>query len=214
MSRSLVAIICAVLLLAASACTSSTSGTGARLRSSQSSGSAERPATLNAQLLTPDDLPAGWKVADSADPAMLPAPPCVESAITALETPTKARVQLVKSDSLPLLEQQLGRYASPVEAMTKYNAAVTAVDKCQKFAFDYQGVTATGSIGRLEFHPLGDRSTAWHLTLNAIGLLATGDALLVAKGSELQLLVYLNLGNTDPRDFAPLTLAALAKMTG
>jgi hypothetical protein len=210
--RSLVAIICTVLATA-SACTSSTSGTGARLHSSQASGAAS-PATLNAQLLTPDDLPAGWKVADTADPAMLPAPPCVEAAVNALETPTRARVQLVKSDSLPLLEQQLGRYASAVEATAKYDTAVAAVDSCQKFTFDYQGVTATGSIGRLAFHSLGDHSTAWHLTVNAMGLLATGDALLVAKGSELQLLVYLNLGNTDPRDFAPLTLAALAKMSG
>lgn len=200
--------------MGATACSSSTHGTGARARSTQpTSASADpRPDALTAQLLTPDDLPAGWRVSTSTDPATLPAPPCIETAITALQTTTKARVQLVKNDELPLLEQQIGRYASSAEAAAKYDTAVAAIDACHDFSFDYEGIKTTGSIGRLDFGSLGDRSTAWHITLQAVGLLATGDALLVGKGSGLELLIYLNLGNTDPRDFAPLSLAALAKM--
>jgi hypothetical protein len=207
-------IVCTALLGAA-ACTSSTHGTGARLHSSTtgSGGATAQTATsLTAQLLTPDDLPAGWKVTDGADPATLAAPPCVESAITALETSDKARVQLVKNDELPLLEQQIGRYASAAEASQKFATAVAAIDNCQKFSFDYEGVTVSGSIGRLSFGALGDRSMAWHITLQAVGVLATGNAALVAKGDELELLIYLNLGNSEPRDFAPLALGAVAKM--
>lgn len=148
----------------------------------------------------------------ATDPATLPAPPCVETAITALQTGTKAREQLVKNGQLPLLEQQIGHYASRADALAKYDLALAAIDACHTFSFAYDGVSAAGSIGRLAFGSLGELSTAWHITLQAVGLLATGDALLVAKGSELELLIYLNLGNTDPRDFAPLTLAALAKM--
>ena len=202
------------VLVGAVACSPSTHGTGARVHSAGSSPgtAAARPEALTAQLLTAGDLPAGWRVSDSSDPASLPAPPCVETAITALQTATKARVQLVKNESLPLLEQQIGHYASSTDALTKFDTAVAAVDACRDFTFDYQGVKATGSIARLSFGSLGDRSTAWHITLNAMGLLATGNAVLIAKGSELELLIYLNLGNTDPRDFAPLALAALAKM--
>lgn len=213
MSRTILAITCTVLLGTA-ACTSSTHGTGARVRSSDSSSSAAASAatSLTAQLLTPADLPAGWTVANAADPASLPAPPCVETVITALQTPTKARVQLVKGAQLPLLEQQIGRYDSAAQVTARYTSAVAAVDACHTFSFDYEGVRTTGSIGRLAFGSLGASSAAWHITLEAIGLLATGDVVLVAQGSELELLIYLNLGNIDPRDFTPLAMGAVAKM--
>ena len=211
MPRGLVAIACASVLFTA-ACTSSTTGTAARVRSSQGAAGSSSATPLGAQLLTPEDLPAGWTVSDSADPASLPAPPCLQTAITALATTDKARVQLVKGSTLPLLEQQVGRYPSPGLADTKYAAALAALDGCTTFDFDYQGLRATGSIARMAFRSLGDRSTAWHITVQAMGVAASGDAVLVAKGAELELVVYLNLGATDARDFAPLALAAVAKL--
>lgn len=206
------ALLAVTALLGVAACTSSTHGTGARVHSSQPPGAPPLVSSLDGQLLTPADLPGGWTIARTADPAVLPAPPCIETAVSAVQTATKARVQFVRSGGVPLLEQQIGQYATAAQARAKYSAAVAAVDGCHTVTFDYQGVRISGTIGRLQFPALADASTAWHLTLQAIGLLATGDAVLVVKGRELELLVYLALGNTEPREVAPLAMTAAAKL--
>lgn len=167
---------------------------------------------LKPQLLTVSELPSGWAIDNSSDDSSASTPPCLRNLKSELNTSNKAQISFVKGSDFPDFEQQLGYFGTAAAALAKYQTGTGILNACKNFSFSSDGHKYIGSIGQLSFPALGQRSTAWQITLSAEGVTLGIDVALVQKGSELSFLLYGDLGSVEVGDFLPLARKAVAKM--
>lgn len=193
-------IVAAVLLTACSS-------------SSEIRGSSSAPSrNLKSQLLTVSELPSGWAIDNSSDSGSASTPPCLTNLKSTLTTTDKAEISFVKGTSFPDFDQQLGYFGTATSALAQYRAGSGILNNCKDVSFTSDGHQYTGSIGQLSFPTLGQRSTAWQLTISAEGFTFGVDAVLVQKGPELSFLLFFDLGSVEISEFLPLARKAVAKM--
>ncbi|HEY7007755.1 MAG TPA: hypothetical protein VH395_02375 [Jatrophihabitantaceae bacterium] len=189
----------------------STPNTPSQSAPTRSASAAHR--NVKAQLLTVDDLPAGWAADNSSDSDDSgPEPPCLKTMKAAEKATEDAEADFVQGTDFPILQEQLGYFGSQATALRDYAVAVATLNRCRDFSFTSEGHKFTGTIGRLSFPKLGQRSAAWRLRLTAEGLTFGIDLLIVQKGPELNLMLYGSPGTPDTAAFAAIAGKAVAKM--
>jgi hypothetical protein len=167
---------------------------------------------VKSQLLTVEDLPAGWAVDNSGNDSSASTPACVRHLKDIMETDEHADADFVKGDPFPALNQGLGRFATSADAVKAFTQGSAVLDGCKDISFTSGGEKITGSIGPMSLPTFGERSRAWRVDLSAQGITVGMFILMVQKGAEIQALVYGDFGTPDVDEFTTLAKTAVDKM--
>jgi hypothetical protein len=210
------------IVLAACACSSVTSGVGARAAlapgSASSSGNNSGPAnqaSLQSQLLTLHDMPSGWQVENPPDTSGSDAPPCLQNAGSNLPTRGATTAGFSAPDGLPVLFELLSQFGTSANVRSAYSEFQRVLNSCGSFDLPSGGISLHAALTPATLPAIGDQSTAWRLILTSDQSTAGSGAFLLARrGTELLVLLYVNLGDSDVQQILPFARAAIAKMPG
>ena len=199
--------------LTASACSSVTFGTGSRAVAPGPAGSA--PASqrsLQSQLLTLHDMPSGWQVTDSNSSAS-DAPACLQRARASLPALGDTTAGFSAAAGIPALFELLGQFGTPANVRVAFGEVQVLLDGCSSFDLSSNGVSLHATLTHTTLATVGDQSSAWRLIIGtATGSVGSGAFLIARRGTELLIMLYANLGDSDVREILPFARAAIAKM--
>src|SRR5262249_14889555 len=97
-------------------------------------------------------------------------------------------------------------------ASGEFSAAAAIFNGCKDVSFTSDGQKITGSIRPMSFPTFGDQSQAWGGTFTAPRGTFGFDIVLIQKGTELESLVYGDLGTPDVNKLQTLAKSAADKM--
>lgn len=139
---------------------------------------------LRAHLLTPADLPSGWKSAASADAV-------VDASCDAISDPAYNRLPLhveaafTAASGMPKLAETLA-YGSTAEVDDAWSAYDQAMNSC-------------GQLTKLPFPRTGNPVDAWQ-AVTTVGRLASTTFVLTRKGDLLEAVTYSDSGKPSPSE--------------
>jgi hypothetical protein len=214
--RRLVTALVAVAL-AATACSSVTSGVGTRAAAGPAvpgSSGAPGAASLDRQLLQLSDLPAGWQPDNSVDPSDSDAPACLREVGAAIPALSKTSAAYTAADGLPALFEGLGAFGKTARADGAFAATAALLDRCTSFVMTSGNTPLTATLTRATMQTVGDHSTVWRLLIGSsqLPVAGSGAILLARRGTELLLMLYADLGSGQVSDILPFARLAVAKM--
>src|SRR3954447_8200458 len=167
---------------------------------------------LASQLLTIDDVPSGWSIDNSGDSGDSSEPPCLRNS-QAAEAPIHTERSFAAPDSIPSADQGITYYETQNRAVSRYASGVALLDKCTDVSFTADdGSKITGTIGRLSFPTVGERSAAYTLVFEAQGITLGMYIVAIQKGAEVETVFYADLNTPSLAEFATLVNKAVAKM--
>lgn len=130
-----------------------------------------------------------------------------------LHTNDTANASFVKGGSgLPAFAQAIGYFGDNGTASGEVSAAAAIFNACKDVSFTSDGQKITGSIRPMSFPTFGDQSQAWGGTFTAPGGTFGFDIVLIQKGTELESVVYGDLGTPDVSKLQTLAKSAADKM--
>jgi len=173
---------------------------------------------LQAELLTPSDMPAGWSVDKSPSDATS-RPSCLKNLDAQLHTGEISRAEAKYqggSNSIPHLDETLAFYGHGV-ATGKLAIFDQTISRCGQVTFSSGGNTFTGTIGAMSFPAVGDESYAYQMNLstkaNGLNVTIGFDVVVARKGDTAFDLALTDLGTPDLSQFRGLVTKALAKLS-
>jgi hypothetical protein len=158
-----------------------------------------------AELLTVAELPAGWSAtaagkSNAAGCGALTTPLARHSIATAQGAYDKSLV--------PLAEEYIAVYASPVEAKVSYAALSTQLNGCAGF----KSPGGTAKIARLSFPHYGPSSAAWRLSETEGAFHIEEDLVLALTGSQVVAVGYADNGTPNLPAAEAVIKTAIAKV--
>jgi hypothetical protein len=159
---------------------------------------------LEARALSLSNFPTGWSVDNAPRPAEDQG--CLSGLKKISKHETKVSVSFTDG-GLPEVDEVL---SSGPGSAPRYNELVKALNACNKpYTVTSGTVTGKVSVGAMSFPTVGQRSTAFALTLTVQGVNAGADLVLFQVGSVSGAVDYEDLGQPDPA-VAPAPLGGAA----
>jgi hypothetical protein len=199
--RKALLLVPAVLLLVAG-CSSGAKQAQTLSAASSPPASASAPApsptaNLSAELLTVNDLPAGWS---SSTPSSSEggAASCKALNNGPWKTlPEHAEADFQESGVGPYLSEELSA-GSATQISHAWTAFGTATSTCRSFSGTTSSGTAQYSLQALSFPSYGNQTYAFAVSLSESGVTASGDIVVVRKGDALVQIIAIGLGDSVP----------------
>ena len=187
-------------------------GTFAPSPTSSSATAASSPVTnLSAELLTVSALPAGWS-STSPSSSSGGATSCAALNNRSWQAlPERAEADFQASAVGPFLAEKLD--AGPAAQVTQaWTAFGNATAECRSFSGSTSNGTAQYTLQSLSFPSYGDRTYAFAITVSESGLSASGDIVVVRKGTTLVQIIAVGIPDVPVATVEQATSAAVAKV--
>jgi hypothetical protein len=113
--------------------------------------------------------------------------------------------------SLPALQEVVAAGSGAVEGYEALNKALAA---CKTFTSSSAGHKVTGSVGAMSFPAVGNRSSAYAITINIEGVNAGADIVIFQTGTYVAAVLYEDIGTPDLQQVQAFVKEALEKIEG
>ena len=162
---------------------------------------------LKSDLLTLKQLPQGWLAASASTSSF---PGCNASAFPTGSTALVGETFNFEAlKAFPIITEDIASYKNVAAAFT---TLTTGLGGCTQVTGTKNGSPITGSISRLSFSSVGDKSLAFVGTLHFESETLSVDILVVRKGDLLMELQYGNTSAIGTAPFKSVVTAALHKL--
>lgn len=195
-----------VLLLSAAACSSATGQAQTIIATTTTGGSTTSAsvavagypssAQLQADLLSINDMPAGWTTASSSGSSGLASCSALNNG-SWRHLPSSAEAEFKRSSFGPYVDTKL--IAGPAAQETAaWNAFTAASNECTSFTSTDSSGTTRWTLSGLSFPKYGDATFALAITgTSPQGISATGDVVIVRKGNVIAEVIVISIGSPD-----------------
>ena len=160
-----------------------------------------------ARILRISDMPSGWTVDNSSNATTDP-PTCLSGLKGTPKGGTRASVSFNQGGSTPDFAEVL--VTGPSEA-ARFKAVNAALAKCKSFSFSSQGTTYGGSVGAMSLPKVGDKSSAYTMSLSVKGIKVGIDFVLFKAGPYYAVIEYADLGSPQVTQLQHLVNLAVTK---
>ena len=168
------------------------------------------PAQLQAKTLSISNFPTGWSV-DNSSSSGTSAISCLKGLQSSFKHEVKASVKYTDGN-VPALQETIETGPGISARLTKFE---TALGSCKGIsATTSEGHTITGSVGAMSFPTVGDRSSAYALSLQIQGITVGADVVVFQTGKVIGEVIYEDLGTPDAGQVQAFVSEAVNKVEG
>jgi hypothetical protein len=149
-------------------------------------------AQLKAKALSLSNFPTGWSV-DNSSSSGTSNISCLKGLQSSFKHEVKASVRSTDGN-FPALQETIETGPGVSARLTKFEAALGS---CTGISGTSGGQTITGSVGAMSFPTVGNRSSAYAITLQIQGITVGADVVVFQTGKVIGEVVYEDVGTPD-----------------
>ena len=182
--------------------------TGSSMSVGQAGATTALKPNAKTKILAISDMPSGWSVNNSVS-SSTETPACLAGIRGIPKGGTRATVNFAQGGSIPTFTEVL---VTGPSQRARFNAVLQGLSTCKSFTVSSQGQSYTGSIGKMSFPKVADKSVAYTVTLNIKGINAGIDLVAFKSGPYNGAIEYVDVGTPDVTQLQQLVNLAVTKI--